>query len=120
MAIDQSRLESGRLDLLCCFRSNSESSKEASHGFLQNLFENYYTPFLMAKTTRIGVIILFVFMSCFSLIVVPSIEVGLDQELSMPKDSHIVKYFQFMADLLSMGILYIIYLHYLYTITYHE
>jgi Niemann-Pick C1 protein len=102
MAIDQSRLQSGRLDLLCCFKTNSEISKEASHGFLQKLFEKFYTPFLMAKATRIVVVLLFLFMSCFSLIVVPSIEIGLDQELSMPKDSHIVKYFQFMADLLSM------------------
>ena len=37
------------------------------------------------------------------MMVVPSIDIGLDQDLSMPKDSHIVKYFNFMADLLSMG-----------------
>lgn len=103
MAIDQSRLESGRLDLFCCFKTNSEISREASHGFLQKLFEDYYTPFLMSKATRIVVVLLFLLVSCFSLIVVPSVEVGLDQELSMPKDSHIVKYFKFMADLLSMG-----------------
>jgi len=35
--------------------------------------------------------------------VIPSIEPGLDQSLSMPKDSHIVKYFKYMEDLFSMG-----------------
>ena len=103
MAIDQRRMEKAHLDFLCCFKTKSEISKEASDGFLQKLFENYYTPFLMAKRTRSLVVLLFLFVSCFSLIVVPSIEVGLDQELSMPKDSHIVKYFKFMAELLSMG-----------------
>lgn len=103
MAIDQKRLENGRLDLFCCFRTSSKVSTDASHGFLQKLFEKYYTPFLMAKPTRIIVALIFLTMGCFSLVVVPSIDVGLDQELSMPKGSHVVKYFQYMADLLSMG-----------------
>ena len=103
MAIDQKRFETGRLDLFCCIQTSSQISKGASHGFLQTLFEKYYTPFLMSKATRVVVSLIFLAMGCFSLIVVPSIEIGLDQELSMPKDSHIVKYFQFMADLLSMG-----------------
>lgn len=103
MAIDQKRFENGQLDLFCCFQTSGRISKDASHGFLQTLFEKYYTPFLMSKATRVFVSLIFLGMGCFSLIVVPSIDIGLDQELSMPKDSHIVKYFQFMADLLSMG-----------------
>lgn len=103
MAIDQKRLESARLDLFCCFRTSSEISLKASQGFLQKVFESWYTPFLMKKATRVVVALIFLAVSCCSLIVAPSIELGLDQELSMPKDSHIVKYFQFMADLLSMG-----------------
>lgn len=35
--------------------------------------------------------------------VIPSIEAGLDQELSMAKNSHVVKYFDYMAEILSMG-----------------
>lgn len=103
LAIDESRREGQRFDLFCCFKTKNEMSWEASHGFLQKAFEKYYTPFLMAKVTRILVGLVFLTVSCCSLIVVPSIEVGLDQSLSMPKDSHIVKYFQYMADLLSMG-----------------
>lgn len=103
MAIDQSRTEGGRLDLFCCFKTRRAIPKEASQGFLQNIFEKFYTPFLMKLPTRVIVLFIFLIVSCCSLIVVPSIEVGLDQELSMPKDSHIVKYFQYMAELLSMG-----------------
>lgn len=103
MAIDEKRHQNKRLDLFCCLKTKKEISKDASHGFLQEIFEKYYTPFLMAKGTRVCVAFCFLIISCLSLMVVPSIEVGLDQELSMPKDSYIVKYFQYMADLLSMG-----------------
>lgn len=33
-------------------------------------------------------------MTCTSIVVIPSIEPGLDQELSMAKDHHVVKYFE--------------------------
>ena len=46
---------------------------------------------------------IFLIWSCLSLMILPNIELGLDQELSMPKDSHLVKYFRYMAELLSMG-----------------
>lgn len=49
MTIDQKRVESGRLDLFCCFKTKKEVSKEASHGLLQTGFEKYYTPFLLNK-----------------------------------------------------------------------
>jgi Niemann-Pick C1 protein len=103
MVLDLRRLENKRLDLFCCLRVKVENLSGSSHGVLQKLFEKFYTPFLMKKTVRYLVLTIFMLVSCGSLIIVPSIEVGLDQELSMPKDSHIVKYFQYMADLLSMG-----------------
>lgn len=46
---------------------------------------------------------IFTVVTSLSLMVAPSIEPGLDQSLSMPKDSHVVKYFAYMEDLFSMG-----------------
>lgn len=40
------------------------------------------------------VLIIFMIWTCVSIITIPLIDVGLDQELSMAKGSHIVKYFQ--------------------------
>lgn len=40
---------------------------------------------------------------CSSIAVVPHIEIGLDQELSMPEDSFVLKYFKFLKDYLSIG-----------------
>ena len=34
---------------------------------------------------------------------VPQIEIGLDQEISMPDDSFVLKYFTFLKDFLSVG-----------------
>lgn len=104
MVIDEKRFENNRLDLLCCFRSSTfKNDSEYDTSLLQKMFTKYYTPFVLSKHMRPIIIIIFTCWSCFSLIVAPSIEPGLDQELSMPKDSHVVKYFQYMADILSMG-----------------
>lgn len=40
------------------------------------------------------VLIIFLVWTSLSIITIPLIDVGLDQELSMAKDSHIVKYFK--------------------------
>lgn len=40
------------------------------------------------------VLVFFTILTCASIVVIPSIEPGLDQELSMAKDNHVVKYFQ--------------------------
>jgi Niemann-Pick C1 protein len=48
----------------------------------------------MKKKVRAGVAIVFYAWLCSSLAVVPSIEVGLDQDLSMPEDSFVLKYFK--------------------------
>jgi Niemann-Pick C1 protein len=95
MSLDEQRLRNGRLDLLCCVQTSRKNiNQEGSHGLLHKLFGRFYTPFLLSDCVRPIVSVIFICWACFSLMVIPSIELGLDQELSMPKDSHIVKYFQ--------------------------
>ena len=48
-------------------------------------------------------VIIFFGWLCSSLAVAPKIEIGLDQEISMPDDSFVLKYFQFLKDYLSVG-----------------
>ncbi|XP_055525163.1 NPC intracellular cholesterol transporter 1 homolog 1b [Wyeomyia smithii] len=103
MALDERRAQDRRLDLFCCIRTKAGSEKGQGSGFLEKFFDRYYAPFLLKNIVRLMVLALFVILSSLSLMVVPNVEPGLDQQLSMPKDSHLVKYFQFMADLLWMG-----------------
>ncbi|XP_075158262.1 Niemann-Pick type C-1b [Haematobia irritans] len=108
MSFDERRYESGRLDLFCCCKSSRKvhsHGKEGNQsiGLLEKLFTNLYAPFLLSKSVKIIVCIIFFVVTSLSLVVTPNLEYGLDQEMSMPKESHVVKYFRYMDELLSMG-----------------
>jgi Niemann-Pick C1 protein len=74
----------------------SKKDSEAGPGMLYRLFEHLYAPFLMKKWVRAAVIVLFFGWACSSVAVVPKIEIGLDQEISMPDNSFMLKYFTFL------------------------
>ncbi|XP_073833779.1 Niemann-Pick type C-1b [Musca autumnalis] len=106
MALDERRYESGRLDLFCCCKTSKKSGDSNNHesvGVLEKLFKNLYAPFILSKPVKIIVCIVFFVVTSLSLLVTPNLELGLDQEMSMPKESHVVKYFRYMDDLLAMG-----------------
>ncbi|GAB0099118.1 Niemann-Pick C1 protein [Sergentomyia squamirostris] len=104
MSLDQRRYESKRFDLFCCVKMEKyENLHTPSQGFLQGLIDKFYAPFVLSKRVRPLVFVLFILTTCLSIMVAPHLEPGLDQELSMAKDSHVVKYFNFMAELLSIG-----------------
>ena len=65
-------------------------------GTLYKLFKYFYAPFLMKKWVRPAVVVAFFGWLCFSLATVNKIEIGLDQEVSMPDDSYMLKYFDYM------------------------
>uniref|UniRef100_A0A182NDR6 SSD domain-containing protein n=1 Tax=Anopheles dirus TaxID=7168 RepID=A0A182NDR6_9DIPT len=107
MALDEKRVEHGRLDLVCCVRASKDPNGPAAAadgpGWLERVVERFYVPVLRRPRFRLLVLALFLVWGSLSLMVVPSIEPGLDQELSMAEDSHVVKYFRFMAELFWMG-----------------
>lgn len=107
LAIDQRRYADGRLDVLCCVQLHARRkhwhADDDGGGFVQRTFERWYTPAVLSQWVRPAVLIAFIVVTCLSVMVIPSIEPGLDQKLSMASDSYVVKYFEFMEDLLSMG-----------------
>jgi len=113
MAIDARRQESGRYDILCCIQSSKKAqprqtqdgieTEEQSSGVLYKLFKSIYAPALLKFPVRVAVMIIFFGWFCSSLAVLPSIDVGLDQQLSMPEDSYVLKYFRAMFNYLSVG-----------------
>ena len=64
--------------------------------FFTRVFEHFYAPVLLSKWVRPCVMILFFGAACTSLTCVPKIGIGLDQELSMPEDSFVLKFFVYM------------------------
>lgn len=106
MALDMYRQESKRFDIACCFKASKKDknqARESRKGVIYWLFEQFYAPFVLSKWIRPLVVIVFFGWFCSSLAVTPSIEVGLDQEISMPDDSFVLKYFDYMKKYLSVG-----------------
>ncbi|GLV43405.1 Niemann-Pick type C-1a [Carabus blaptoides fortunei] len=105
LSLDDKRYVSNRMDVLFCWQlePNSNDEMDDDKGCLHRFWSNVFTPFIMNYKTRVAIIIIFLFWLCSSIAMAPGIEPGLDQELSMPQDSHVLKYFAFMKELLSMG-----------------
>ncbi|XP_071451565.1 NPC intracellular cholesterol transporter 1 homolog 1b-like [Hetaerina americana] len=126
MSLDDQRQTSNRIDILCFlqlktpvkssqvwstspnFTNEGKSSKHwlkdaQQDGLLRAFFHKIYAPFLMKGVVRFILGTLFVAWFFVSLSVLTKVEPGLDQELSMPEDSFVLKYFLFMKDLLAIG-----------------
>ncbi|XP_034834594.1 NPC intracellular cholesterol transporter 1 isoform X1 [Maniola hyperantus] len=104
LALDTKRQVDNRYDVFCCLAgSKTNSAREAGDGALYNLFRHVYVPFLMKREVRASVMIIFFAWLCSSVAVAPHIEIGLDQELSMPQDSFQLKYFQHLNRYLNIG-----------------
>lgn len=72
-------------------------------GILYAGFKKVWAPTLLKFPVRIAVIVTFFGWLCSSIAVIPYIDVGLNQELSMPEDSHVSTYFKAMFNYLSVG-----------------
>ena len=85
------------MDILCCVKmgkKNDPQDATGTEGPLYKIFKNLYAPFLLSKPIRIGVVVAFFGWLCLSISVAPKIEIGLDQQLAMPEDSYMLKYFE--------------------------
>ncbi|XP_050298712.1 NPC intracellular cholesterol transporter 1 isoform X2 [Anthonomus grandis grandis] len=106
LSLDTIRQTSNRFDIFCCLRGSKKSEPDAltgQEGLLYTFFKSIYVPLIMNKFIRCIVMIVFFGWLCSSVAVVPKIEIGLDQELSMPEDSFVLKYFKFLKDYLNIG-----------------
>ncbi|XP_015795085.1 NPC intracellular cholesterol transporter 1-like isoform X2 [Tetranychus urticae] len=106
--LDLERQKSSRFDILCCFQSSKNinpdpTPDDVEAGLLQKICKDHYAPFLMKDKVRLVIFISFTLWVCSSIAVVNKIEVGLDQELSMPHDSYVLKYFKAQKNDLRVG-----------------
>ncbi|XP_022916873.2 NPC intracellular cholesterol transporter 1 isoform X2 [Onthophagus taurus] len=106
LSLDTIRQSNNRFDI-CCFIKGSKKdvgNQENQDGILYTFFKYVYTPIIMNKLSRVVIMIFFFGWICLSISVAPHIEVGLDQELSMPEDSFVLKYFKYLKDYLNIGL----------------
>lgn len=97
LSLDTRRQAANRFDV-CCFITGSkkEQPQQNEDGLLYSFFKSIYVPLIMNKFVRAVIIIVFFAWICSSVAVVPHIDIGLNQDLSMPEDSFVLKYFQFL------------------------
>lgn len=103
LSLDTVRQAENRYDILCFIRGKRDDMMQVMEGALYKFFKLIYVPFLMQKSIRAIVMVVFFGWFCSSIAVAPHIDVGLDQELSMPEDSFVLRYFQFIQKYLSIG-----------------
>jgi Niemann-Pick C1 protein len=108
LALDARRQESDRPDLGCCCSMNSlltdNPIEHRSKGILQLAFQNIWTPMVLGSIyVRSIIFSLFIIVTCLSLSIIHRIPIGLDQKLSMPKDSYVLDYFYGLENYLSVG-----------------
>ncbi|CAF4640432.1 unnamed protein product, partial [Rotaria magnacalcarata] len=61
-------------------------------------------PLVLGKSlVRALIFAIFIILTCLSLSTIHRIPIGLDQKLSMPKDSYVLDYFRGLEEYLSVG-----------------
>uniref|UniRef100_A0A6J0SLY2 NPC1-like intracellular cholesterol transporter 1 n=1 Tax=Pogona vitticeps TaxID=103695 RepID=A0A6J0SLY2_9SAUR len=103
VALDSRRQKASRCDVCCCVRLKTGAPAKRHAGFLGTFMRRYYAPFLLSHVVRILVVLLFTFMFCASIFLMVHVQVGLEQELSVPQDSYMLQYFQYMNQYLRVG-----------------
>lgn len=103
LTLDTKRQAQNRLDVCCFVRGKKTDVAPISEGLLYKFFKSVYVPFLMKKSVRVIVMIIFFGWLCSSIAIAPHIEIGLNQELSMPEDSFVLNYFKSLNKYLSIG-----------------
>lgn len=107
LAIDQKRLEEGRVDCAPWITVENqilllESTKAIEYDF--SLFiKTKYTPWLLKPSNKRKIFTGFLVWLGVSLALLPSIQLGLDQRLALPADSYLVDYFNAVYQYLNVG-----------------
>jgi hypothetical protein len=72
-------------------------------GFLFGLFKRYYAPFIMNRHVRPAVIFIFFTWLAASIALLPYVKVGLEQNITMAKDSYMIDYFSALKEYFAVG-----------------
>lgn len=72
-------------------------------GFLFGIFKRYYAPFILHHHVRPIVIFIFFTWLATSIALLPYVKIGLEQEITMPKDSYMIDYFSALKEYFAVG-----------------
>ncbi|CAG9135892.1 unnamed protein product [Plutella xylostella] len=108
LSLDYDRESKNRLDIFFCIQkkilddTNPLTSAEPYQSVTQRLMEPY-SKSIVNWRVKIIVVIIFVAIVSVSVMLIPQLEIGLDQQLSLPKDSYVYKYLESVNYLFKLG-----------------
>ncbi|XP_075976750.1 NPC intracellular cholesterol transporter 1 homolog 1b-like [Anticarsia gemmatalis] len=108
LSLDYKRASQNRFDVLCCIRKKILDDENPLHSdtpyvSVTKRLMKPYAKFLLRWRVKIFVVIVFMLMVSVSVVLIPQIEIGLDQELALPKDSYVYTYLQAVNELFRLG-----------------
>lgn len=108
LAIDYKRSSQNRIDVFCCIQKkilndSDPINSEVPYKSVITRLMKPYARFLLKWWVKMVVAVVFFGMLCASIMMIPQIEVGLDQEMALPVDSYVYKYLQAVNHLLRLG-----------------
>lgn len=106
LALNQRRVEDGRLDCIPCLKvqsghghhmpngyGGSPFSGIEEEGFLSKFIRKHYAPAILGQKAKVAIMTLFVGLFAAGVALLPIVELGLDQRIAIPSDSYLIKYF---------------------------
>lgn len=108
LSLDYKRSSQNRIDVLCCIQKkilndddplNSETPPKS----IFTRMMSPYTKFILRWYMKAIIVVLFVIIISASVMMIPHLEIGLDQEMALPVDSYVYKYLQAVNHLLRLG-----------------
>jgi Niemann-Pick C1 protein len=112
LALNQRRVEAGRADCIPCIKiKRAETSTAGSgigpayeeEGSLQKFIRRVYAPALLGKKAKVVIITIFLGIFTAGLALLPKVQLGLDQRIALPSDSHLIPYFNDLYDYFEVG-----------------
>ncbi|CAH1389792.1 unnamed protein product [Nezara viridula] len=103
LAIHLRRIKNNRLDLFFCVKIKDESNDRNNSSLIQDVLRKFIAPLLLHPIVNSVLFLIFIGVFFVNMAFIPHIEPGLEQKLSMSKDSEVYKYFVFMEEILSIG-----------------
>ncbi|PIK50061.1 putative niemann-Pick C1 protein-like [Apostichopus japonicus] len=103
LTLDSKRQRKGRLDVLCCFPPRNKDPVPIKPGLIQSFMKKYMGPFLLNDIVRPCVLVLFLFLTCMFTAFSFKVNIGLDQNLAMPRDSYCIDYFGALGKYMKVG-----------------
>ncbi|KJX97178.1 patched sphingolipid transporter (Ncr1) like protein [Zymoseptoria brevis] len=106
LALNQRRVEDGRLDCVPCVKVRNGQSHHMQNGYggapfsgvdeegvLARFIRKHYAPALLEKKAKVAIVTVFLGLFAAGISLLPIVELGLDQRIAIPSDSYLINYF---------------------------